>query len=135
MKSYQKGNTKYVLSIFCMLMKISYFIMTCMQRSSRPEVFCKKGDFRNFAKCTRKPPKTHVPKREFINTLFKKRLWHSCFPVSFRKFLRTPFLIEHLRWLLLHVGAVNQKGSFQSVTFQIDKCQQIIQCILQGMVQ
>ena len=34
-------------------------------------------------------------------TLFKKRLWHSCFPVNFAKFLRTPFLMENLRWLLL----------------------------------
>ena len=35
-------------------------------------------------------------------TLLKKRLWHSCFPVSFAKFLRTPFLTEHLRRLLLY---------------------------------
>ena len=35
-------------------------------------------------------------------TLFKKRLWHSCFPVNFAKFLRTPFLTGHLRWLLLY---------------------------------
>ena len=34
-------------------------------------------------------------------TLLKKRLWHRCFPVNFVKFLRTPFFIEHLRWLLL----------------------------------
>ena len=26
------------------------------------------------------------------STLFKKKLWHSCFPVSFAKFLRTPSL-------------------------------------------
>ena len=26
------------------------------------------------------------------STLLKKRLWHSCFPVNFAKFLRTPFL-------------------------------------------
>ena len=31
----------------------------------------------------------------------KKRLWHRCFPVNFAKFLRTPFLTKHLRWLLL----------------------------------
>ena len=31
----------------------------------------------------------------------KKRLWHMCFPVNFAKFLRTPFVIEHFRWLLL----------------------------------
>ena len=34
-------------------------------------------------------------------TLSKKRLWHRCFPVNFAKFLRIPFLIEHLWWLLL----------------------------------
>ena len=31
----------------------------------------------------------------------KKRLWHRCFPVYFAKFLKTPFLTEHFRWLLL----------------------------------
>ena len=35
----------------------------------------------------------------------KKRLWHSCFPVNFAKFVRTPFFIEHVLWLLLsHVS-------------------------------
>ena len=34
-------------------------------------------------------------------TLLKKRLWHRCFPVNFAKFPRTPFLKEHLWWLLL----------------------------------
>ena len=36
-----------------------------------------------------------------LQALLKKRLWRRCFPVDFAKFLRTPFLIEHLRWLLL----------------------------------
>ena len=36
-------------------------------------------------------------------TLLKKRLWHRCFPVNFVKFLRTPFFIEHLCWLLLQL--------------------------------
>ena len=39
-------------------------------------------------------------------TLLKKRLWHRCFPVNFAKFLRTPFLIEHLWWLLLFIDGV-----------------------------
>ena len=34
-------------------------------------------------------------------TSLKKRLWHSCFPVNFAKLLRTPFLTEPLRRLLL----------------------------------
>ena len=36
-----------------------------------------------------------------VSSLIKKRLWHLCFPVSFAKFPRTPFLTEHLWWLLL----------------------------------
>ena len=40
-------------------------------------------------------------KKVFLETLLKKRLWHRYFPVDFAKFLRTPFVTEHLRWLLL----------------------------------
>ena len=77
-----------------------------MERSSRQEVFCKKGVLRNFTKFTGK----HLCQSLFFNkvaglgpaTLLKKRLWHRCFPVNFVKFLRTPFLTEHLWWLLLH---------------------------------
>ena len=59
-------------------------------RSSRPEVFCKKGVLRNFAKLTGK----HLCQSFFFNkaaTLLKKRLWLRCFPVNFAKFLRAPF--------------------------------------------
>ena len=59
--------------------------------SSRPEVFCKKGVLRNFAKFTGKNPCQSL--------FFRKK--HRWFPVNFAKFLRTPFLIEHLRRLLL----------------------------------
>ena len=58
-------------------------------------MLCKKGILRNFAKFTGK----HLCQSLFLNkvaglrlaTLFKKRLWHRCFPVNFAKFLRTPF--------------------------------------------
>ena len=56
-------------------------------RSSPPEVFCKKGVLKNFAKLTGK----HLC----------QRLWHWCFPVTFAKVLRTALFIEHLQWLLL----------------------------------
>ena len=36
------------------------------------------------------------------STVLKKRLWHRCFPMNFAKFLRIPFLIERLWWLLLN---------------------------------
>ena len=76
-----------------------------MDRSSRTEVFYKTGVLRKFAKFIGK----HLCKSLFFNkvaglrpaTLLKKGLWHRCFPVNFAKFLRTPFYIEHLWWLLL----------------------------------
>ena len=74
-------------------------------RGSRLEVFCKIGVLRNFTKSIGK----HLCQSLFFNkavglrpaTLLKKRLWHRCFPANFVKFLRTPFLTEHLWWLLL----------------------------------
>ena len=79
--------------------------LTLREKSTRSEVFSKKVVLRNFAKFTGK----HLCQLLFFNkvvgmrpaTLLKKRLWHSCFPVNFTKFLRTPFLTEHLWWLLL----------------------------------
>ena len=74
-------------------------------RSSRPEMFSIKGVLRNLAKFSEK----HLYQGLFFNkfaglgpaTLLKMRLWHRRFPVNFAKFLRAPFLTEHLRWLLL----------------------------------
>ena len=68
-------------------------------------MFYKKSTLKNFTKFTGK----HLCQSIFFNkvaglkpaTLLKKRLWHRCFPVNFVKFLRTPFLTEHLRWMLL----------------------------------
>ena len=56
-------------------------LMRTKSRSSRPEMFYKKGVLRNFAKFTGK----------------------RSFPVNFAKFLRIPFLTEHLWWLLLKI--------------------------------
>ena len=46
----------------------------------------------------------HMQKQSPRGGLQRKRLWHRCFrfPLNFAKFLRTPFLIEYLRWLFLH---------------------------------
>ena len=49
-------------------------------------------------------------------TLLKKRLWHRCFPVNFTKFLRTPFIIEHLWWLLLIFGSAENNGKVDSTS-------------------
>ena len=45
-------------------------------------MFCKKGVLKHF--------------------LIKLQAQAATFPVNFAKFLRTPFLTEHLRWLLLN---------------------------------
>ena len=98
--------TNYVFLYICLLME-NYVKSKSAEkvRSSRPEVFCKKGVLRNFAKFTGK----HLCQSLFFNEvtslspaiLLKKRFWHRRFPVNLAKFLRTPFLTEHLRWLLL----------------------------------
>ena len=64
------------------------------QKQTPGEVFCKKSVLRNFVQFIGK----HLC-QSFFNkvtgrraaTLLKKRLWQSCFPVSFPKVLRTPF--------------------------------------------
>ena len=94
---------------YCMLFLMVVLFLELMKfGSSRPEVFCKKGVLRNFAKFIGK----HLCQSLFFNqvaglrpaTLLKKRLWCRCFSVNFAKFLRTPFLTEHIRWLLLEVS-------------------------------
>ena len=71
-------------------------------RSSRLDIFSKKGVLRNFAKLTRK----HLRQRLFQSlrpaTLLQKGLWQRYCPMNFVKFLRTPIFIEHLWWLLLN---------------------------------
>ena len=44
-------------------------------------------------------------------TLLKEKLQHGCFPVNFVKFLRAPFFIEHLLWLLLKNSIIFPKNS------------------------
>ena len=78
---------------------------TAIIRSSHRRCSVEKGVLRNFAKFTGK----HLCQSPFFNkvaglrpaTLLKKKLWHRCFPVNFAKFLRTPFLQNTSRRLLL----------------------------------
>ena len=72
-----------------------------MNRSSRPEVFCKKTFLWNFIKFTWK----HLCQSLFFNKAAGwrlQRLWHSCFPVNFeeqeqeQEHLRRPLLNEEV---------------------------------------
>ena len=92
-------------------------------RSSHQRFSMKKGVLKNFAKFTGK----HLCQSLFYNevaglaaTLLEKRFWHRCFPVNFLKFLRTPFLTEHLWWLLLYLCNCYVK-SLWVVSFQTMK--------------
>ena len=75
-----------------------------VNKSSPPDVFCKKGVLRNFAEFTGK----YLCQSLFFNkvaglrpeTLLKKRLT-LLFSCEICEFLRIPFLIEYLQWLLL----------------------------------
>ena len=69
-------------------------------RSSRPEVFCKKGVLKNLAKFTGK----HQCQSLFFNKvagLIKKETLAQVFSREFAKYLRTTFFIEHIWSLLL----------------------------------
>ena len=100
---------------------------TMKNGSNHAEVFCKRDVLSNFAKFTGNhlcqslffdkvgglPFQSAISiklQSKFIETkllhgrpatLLKNRLRHRCFPVNFAKFLRTPFFIKHLSWLLL----------------------------------
>ena len=76
-----------------------FSIISAIYRSSHRRRSIRKGVLRNFAN-------SHV--KIFFNkvaglrpaNLFKKILWHSCFPVNF---LRTPFLLNNFGRLLLNI--------------------------------
>ena len=79
-------------------------------RNSHRRCSLRNGILRNCAKFTGK----HLCQSLFFNKvaglrpLFKKRLWHRCFPVNFTKFLRAPFLQNTSGRLLLTVTTVLQ---------------------------
>ena len=89
-------DSQVIVSIRFTIKSCSLFLQLQNVRGSHLEVFCKKGALKNFAKFTGK----HLFQSLFFftkvadlrpATLFKKRLWHRCFPVNFEKFLRTLF--------------------------------------------
>ena len=84
-------------ALWRLVCEASFLPQNC--RSSRPEVFCKKGVLRNLAKLTGK----HLCQSLFFNKAAGKRLCQKCLPVNFAKFLGTSFLKEHLMWQLMHL--------------------------------
>ena len=102
-----------------MLVHFMDVVLVSLFRNSRPEVFCKKVVFflrrcsvkKVFLKdsqnsqestCSGSLVSSFKPE-EYFGTERHKRPWYRCFPINFAKFLRTPFFIEHLRWLVLFI--------------------------------
>ena len=89
----------------CTLISVSSANKVIKKRSRHWRCSVKEVVPRNFAKLTRK----HLCQSLFSNnvvglgpaTLLKKRLWHWCFPVNFEKKLKTSFLENNFRRLLL----------------------------------
>ena len=86
---------------YCKVCKSNFFIdLQNTSRSSRLQIFLKIGIPKRFANFTGK----HLCCSLLLKNLqaeglqlHKKRLQRRCFPVKFAKFLRTPFLTEHLQ--------------------------------------
>ena len=72
-------------------------------RSSRPELFCKKGVLRNF----------FFNKVAGLGNFIKKEALAKVFSSKFCKFLRTPFLTEHFQWLLLKISNPDDTKQFK----------------------
>ena len=81
-------------------------ILQKTNRSSHPNVYCKKCALKHFAKFSGKHLRLslffHKVARLRPTTLLAETLAQVKTPVSFAKFLRTLFFTEHLRWLLLN---------------------------------
>ena len=79
--------------------------LLCRTTSSCPQVFCKKRVLKSFSKFTGQDPCWSLFFKKVAGltpvTLLKSSLQYGYYPVKFAKFLRTPFFIELLRWLLL----------------------------------
>ena len=97
-----------------------YLKLRCaISRSSHWRCSNEKGVLRNLTKFTGK----HLCQSLFFNkvaglrptTLLKKRLRHRCFPVNFPKFLRTSFLQNTPRRLLLNITFIRLKQPFVGV--------------------
>ena len=77
------------------------------RKKQPPQVFCEKSVLRNLADlqentCTR--VSFLIKLQAGPATLLKKRLGHRCFPVSFAKFLKTPFSQNTSERLLLKLS-------------------------------
>ena len=96
--------------VVCTLLTFHFKLMRVRRTFLKTEALAQTCSVRKvFLEISQKFTKKHLCQSLFFNkvtglrpeSLLKKRLSHRCFPVNFAKILRTYFLTEHLRWLLL----------------------------------
>ena len=100
--------SQYFGKLFHFLKKLKLFTEAVSQRSSVKKAFLEIRQNSQENTCARV-------------SLLKMRLWRRCFPVNFKKFLRTSFLTEHLRWLLLYLPEQNHVIKFVDVFYSRTK--------------
>ena len=80
-----------------------------MLKTSRTEVFCKKGALNHLVKFTEQSLLRGSFSIKVVSlqsaTLLKRRLQHRCFPVNVVKYLRTPILIKNSGGLLCYLSS------------------------------
>ena len=98
MKNNQQN--KKCLKIICI--HIVGFFIYLNSRSSRPEVFCKKGAVRYFLKFNR--PESFLNKVAGLSLFIRKETLVLMFSWEFYEISKSTFFIEHLWWLLLKLA-------------------------------
>ena len=104
--------------------KFEFCIKAVVQKCSVKKVFLEISQNSHEITCAR--VSFLIKLQVWSATLLKKRLWHRCFPVNFVKFLRTPFFIEHLWWLLLLYPVLVLKNSLKGSLLPCDDNLEII---------
>ena len=88
-------------------MKLLFFHTSALKNKciNRPEVFCKKGVFENFANSQESTSVRVSFLIKFqalgLQLYFKKETLTQAFSGEFYKIFKNTFFIEHIRWLLL----------------------------------
>ena len=98
----------------CCFQKTELWQYLLFVQKKSPRGVLKKCISEKFHKIPRKTPVSEP--RQSCRLKAAKRLWHRCFLENLAKFLRTPFLKEHLRWLLLFVQKNPELSRYYSST-------------------
>ena len=95
-----------------------YQFRSSRKRCSRKKVYLKISQNSQENTCTRVSLLIKFKARHV--TLFKKSLWHRCFPVSFVKFIKDTFFTEHLRTIpFANSSFIKQTKNVFKVIFRI----------------